>query len=143
MRNTNGRVFGGLLMRRGVEIAFATAYCFSGGRPHFVEVDEVEFVKGVDVGDLLELSSQVLYVDYHLGQAHIHVEVLAHVIRPEERSRHHTNTFSFTFTLDDGKTCATVLPGTAAESQRVVGACSTSMIRCLVAPFTLTLPLRV
>ena len=47
--------------RRGYEIAFATAYMFSGTRPRFVMVDEVTFQRPVDVGDLLRLRSLVLH----------------------------------------------------------------------------------
>ena len=37
-RNTAGRIFGGFLMRRAFELAYATAYLFSGSRPTFEEV---------------------------------------------------------------------------------------------------------
>eukprot|EP00955_Chlamydomonas_euryale_P061230 357951-Chlamydomonas_euryale.AAC.5 len=57
--NMHGRIFGGFLMRRGYELAFATTYAFAGVRPTFVKVDEVVFVKPVDVGDLLRLESKV------------------------------------------------------------------------------------
>lgn len=46
-RNIHGRIFGGFLMRRAFELAFATAYTFAGSAPLFVEVDHVDFLKPV------------------------------------------------------------------------------------------------
>lgn len=46
-RNIHGRIFGGFLMRRALELAFATAYAFAGSAPCFQEVDHVDFLKPV------------------------------------------------------------------------------------------------
>lgn len=46
-RNIHGRIFGGFLMRRAFELAFATAYGFAGSAPCFLEVDHVDFLKPV------------------------------------------------------------------------------------------------
>ncbi len=59
-RNTHHRVFGGFLMRRAFELAFATAYQFAGAQPVFREVDEVTFQRPVDVGDLVRFESVVV-----------------------------------------------------------------------------------
>lgn len=40
-RNMHGRVFGGFLMRRAYELAFATVHTFAGSRPRFLQVDRV------------------------------------------------------------------------------------------------------
>lgn len=40
-RNMHGRIFGGFLMRRAYELAFATVHMFAGKRPNFIEVDQV------------------------------------------------------------------------------------------------------
>lgn len=37
-RNTHGRIFGGFLMRRAYELAFATTYTHAGTRPAFAKV---------------------------------------------------------------------------------------------------------
>lgn len=37
----SGRIFGGFLMRRAFELAFACAYTFAGWRPQFVRCEEV------------------------------------------------------------------------------------------------------
>ncbi len=41
-RNPHGRVFGGFLLRRAFELAFATCYLFAGTRPVFDCVDDVQ-----------------------------------------------------------------------------------------------------
>lgn len=48
-RNIHGRIFGGFLMRRAFELAYATAYAFAGSAPCFVEVDHVDFLKPVSL----------------------------------------------------------------------------------------------
>ena len=40
-RNMHGRIFGGFLMRRAYELAYATVYMFAGSKPKFVQVDRV------------------------------------------------------------------------------------------------------
>ena len=63
VQNLHNRIFGGFLMRRAFELAFATVYCFAGARPIFLEVDQVSFSLPVDVGDLLIFNSHILYTD--------------------------------------------------------------------------------
>ena len=126
-RNTAGRIFGGFLMRRAFELAHATAYLFAGRRPVFLELDEVTFRSPVSVGDLLRLESCVLYTSEQmdiLGRLTIHVEVLAEVIKPEERSSVTSNSFNFTFGVSEhadgsGKAALANVPG-APELRRVL-----------------------
>ncbi|CAL9023072.1 unnamed protein product [Prunus brigantina] len=93
----HGRVFGGFLMYRAFELdvingiilfsTVATAYDFAGLVPCFSEVDHIEFLKPVDVGDFLLFKSCVLYTKPEdPEQLLIHVEVVAHVTSPEKRS---------------------------------------------------------
>lgn len=56
-RNIHGRIFGGFLMRRAFELAFATTYAFAGAAPHFLEVDHVDFVRPVSGQTQLELAT--------------------------------------------------------------------------------------
>ncbi|XP_021762761.1 acyl-coenzyme A thioesterase 9, mitochondrial-like [Chenopodium quinoa] len=99
-RNIHGRIFGGFLMHRAFELAFSTAYAFAGVRPSFLEVDHVDFLKPVDVGDFLRFKSCVLYTELEDPEHPlINVEVEAHVTRPEIRSSEVSNTFYFTFTI--------------------------------------------
>lgn len=123
-RNCNGRIFGGFLMRQAYEIAFSTAYKFAGAHPRFLEIGEVCFHKPVDIGDLVNLSASVM-LTYTQLRPRIHVEVVASVLSPEQKSSEITNTFSFTFELRPAKgqavpTVKRVFPSTVVCARRVV-----------------------
>ncbi|XP_057781345.1 acyl-coenzyme A thioesterase 2, chloroplastic isoform X2 [Salvia miltiorrhiza] len=125
-RNIHGRIFGGFLMRRALELAFATAYAFAGSAPCFHEVDHVDFLKPVDVGNFLRFKSCVLYTELeNPRKPMINVEVVAHVMRPELRSSEVSNKFYFTFTvnsdaLKNGRKIRNVVPATEEEARRVI-----------------------
>ncbi|CAL5386145.1 unnamed protein product [Camellia sinensis] len=127
-RNIHGRIFGGFLMHRAFELAFSTAYVFAGMMPCFLEVDHVDFLKPVDVGDLLRLTSCVLYTELETtDQPLINVEVVAHVTRPELRSSEVSNTFYFSFTVHPEVNAMKnefrirkVVPATEEEARRVL-----------------------
>ncbi|GKV43076.1 hypothetical protein SLEP1_g50416 [Rubroshorea leprosula] len=127
-RNIHGRIFGGFLMHRAFELAFSTAYTFAGLVPCFLEVDHVDFLRPVDVGDFLRFKSCVLYTELeNPDQPLINVEVAAHVTRPEIRSSEVSNTFYFTFTLRpeakatrNGFKIRKVVPATEEEARRIL-----------------------
>ncbi|KAL5201207.1 hypothetical protein ABZP36_035561 [Zizania latifolia] len=125
-RNLHGRIFGGFLMHRAFELAFSTAYAFVGQRPCFLEVDHVDFLKPVDVGDFLRFKSCVLYTQLdNPEQPLVNVEVVAHVTRPELRRSEVSNTFHFTFTvssdaLNKGLKIRHVVPSTEEEARHIV-----------------------
>ncbi|KAK4803850.1 hypothetical protein SAY86_003667 [Trapa natans] len=125
-RNTYGRIFGGFLMRKAFELAFSTTYAFAGAAPQFVEVDHVDFLKPVDVGNFLRLKSCILYTELdNPDEPLINVEVVAHVTRPEQRSSEVSNRFYFTFTIrpeafNNGLKVRKVVPATEEEARRVL-----------------------
>ncbi|KAI4326343.1 hypothetical protein MLD38_031667 [Melastoma candidum] len=127
-RNVHGRIFGGFLMHQAYELAFSTAYVFAGLVPYFLEVDHVDFLRPVDVGDFLRLSSCVLYTELEKpDEPLINVEVVAHVARPEMRTSEVSNTFYFTFTvrpeakaLTKGSKIRNVVPATEEEARRIL-----------------------
>ncbi|XP_042015659.1 acyl-coenzyme A thioesterase 2, chloroplastic-like [Salvia splendens] len=127
-RNIHGRIFGGFLMHRAFELAFSTAYAFAGMMPSFTEADHVDFLKPVDVGDFLRFKSCVLYTEAeNSDRPLIHVEVVAHVTRPELRSSEVSNTLYFTFTVrpeakarNNGHTIRKVVPATEEEARRII-----------------------
>lgn len=45
-RNMHGRIFGGFLMRRAYELAYATVHMFAGTKPKFIQVDRVRAADG-------------------------------------------------------------------------------------------------
>ncbi|WOL04452.1 hypothetical protein Cni_G13173 [Canna indica] len=135
-RNLHGRIFGGFLMNLAFELAFSTAYAFVGQRPCFLEVDHVDFLKPVDVGDFLRLKSCVLYTQLeNPKQPLINIEVVAHVTRPELRTSEISNTFYFTFTvsreaLNNGLKIRNVVPATEEEARRVLERMDAETIFC-------------
>ncbi|KAJ8612117.1 hypothetical protein CTAYLR_002479 [Chrysophaeum taylorii] len=126
-RNTAGRIFGGVLMRRALEIAFATAYRFGGAEPRLVELERVEFIRPVDVGALLALNSFVTLSeqprDVSLHPPLVHVHVQARTWRPQRRESMLANTFSFVFALPGApRPLKTVVPTTRIEAELQVRA---------------------
>lgn len=127
-RNIHGRIFGGFLMHRAFELAFSTAYAFAGMVPCFLEVDHVDFLRPVDVGDFLRFKSCVLYTELeNQDQPLINIEVVAHVTRPELRSSEVSNTFYFSFTvrpeakaMNSGFRIRNVVPATEEEARRIL-----------------------
>lgn len=120
-RNTAGRVFGGVLMRRALELAYATAYAFGGTEPRLVELERVDFIRPVDVGALLALTSLVtLTRQSRQADQHpiIHVNVQAATWRPQIRESILANTFSFVFALPGApRNIKTVVPATRSEAE--------------------------
>jgi acyl-coenzyme A thioesterase 9 len=48
-------------MRLGFELSFSTSYIFSKSQPFFVALDDITFLKPVEIGDILKLKSTVVY----------------------------------------------------------------------------------
>lgn len=95
--NTAGRVFGGYLMHRAYDLAQATSYIFAGAYPHFLEVDQIDFKKPVDIGDLVRLKSRVVFTNDDPIMSVVMVEVTCQVVRPEKASSFVSNSFNFVF----------------------------------------------
>ncbi|XP_075395033.1 acyl-coenzyme A thioesterase 9, mitochondrial [Tenrec ecaudatus] len=109
-RNIFNRIFGGFLMRKAYELAWATACSFGGSRPFVVAVDDIMFQKPVEVGSLLFLSSQVCFTQNKYIQVRVHSEVAS------LQSREHTTTNVFHFTFMSEKEVPLVYPKTYGES---------------------------
>ena len=62
-RNVNGYVFGGYLLRRGLEAAWLSAYKHCKRPMIFAGADDVTFARPVEVGKIIEVSSRVAFVD--------------------------------------------------------------------------------
>ena len=129
--NLANQIFGGFLMRRAFDLAYATAYVFAGRRPRFLEVDQVAFTIPVSVGDLTNFQAQVIYADVHdelrgfniyQGQKDvpiISIEVSAWVVEPEQASAKLSNKFIFTFAGDAGMEIRKALPSNMEEARKM------------------------
>ncbi|XP_012943834.1 acyl-coenzyme A thioesterase 9, mitochondrial, partial [Aplysia californica] len=111
-RNLYNKIFGGFLMRKAYELAWTNASLYTNTRPRMCKiVDDILFLKPVEIGDLLFLSSQIVYSKGQDLQVHVHAEV----VNPDTDVRQTTNDFHFTF--DTGlPDLPQVLPKTYAES---------------------------
>ena len=124
------QIVGCLLVSEPPLVAYSTAYVFGGTLPIFYEVDQVSFSMPVNVGDLINVHSRVLYCtsvkealpdfDVFEGQRNIplvSVQVEAWIIDPVQASAQLSNQFFFTFALPAGTDIRKVLPGNMEEAR--------------------------
>ena len=122
-RNLSDQIFGGFLMRRAFELAFTCCYLHGGSRPHFVELEEVQFKRPVEIGDMLRIEALVTYATMSPSPV-VHVEVTTSVVRPEERVAQISNIFNFTFALnlhlepEGNQTMKEVVPSNEHEARK-------------------------
>ncbi|PVD18341.1 hypothetical protein C0Q70_20890 [Pomacea canaliculata] len=92
-RNLWSKIFGGFLMRKAFELAFADASLYCKNRPTLTVVDDIIFLQPVEIGSLLFFSSEIVYTEGSLMQVRVHAEVLDILTG----SRNTTNYFYFVF----------------------------------------------
>lgn len=116
-RNIHNNIFGGYLMRRAYELAYANTSLFMGSSsPTLLSMDEVIFRKPVHVGTLLNLKSGIVLSE---GFPHrsVQVRVIAEVINIDKGTRETTNIFHFTLASgNDSIKLRRILPKTYAET---------------------------
>ncbi|KAI8096078.1 acyl-CoA thioester hydrolase [Thamnidium elegans] len=116
-RNIHNNIFGGYLMRRAYELAYAnTALFMKTSSPTLLSMDEVTFRKPVHVGTLLNLRSGIVLSEGYPHRS-VQVRVIAEVINIEKGTRETTNVFHFTLASGDDKVkLRRILPKTYAET---------------------------
>jgi acyl-coenzyme A thioesterase 9 len=123
-RNVHGKVFGGWLMRRAFETAWAAGWKATGALPKFLALDDISFQHPVEVGTLVRFDARLSHA---LGPPHktYVVSVTATMSRPHEaadarlRSGLTTNTFEFTFYCDPDR-IPRVYPRTYGEAMQFI-----------------------
>jgi acyl-coenzyme A thioesterase 9 len=127
-RNVHGKVFGGWLMRRAFETAWAAGWRATGALPKFLALDDISFDHPVEVGTLVRFDARL---DYSLGAGSktYGVSVSTTMSRPHEaadaelRRGRLTNTFHFCFHVgDDIAVLPRVYPRTYAEAMQWIEA---------------------
>ncbi|CAO3693183.1 unnamed protein product [Rhizopus stolonifer] len=122
-RNIHNNIFGGYLMRRAYELAYAnTALFMRSSSPVLLSMDEVAFRKPVHVGTLLNLKSNIVFSE---GFPHrtVQVRVVADVVNIQQNTREVTNIFHFTLiTGSPDVRLRRILPKTYAESMLWINA---------------------
>lgn len=109
-RNIFNKIFGGFLMRKAFELAWATACVYGGSRPSAAAVDDILFQRPVEIGALLYLSAQVCYTKGEYIQVRVHCTV----VDPVTKERNTTNIFHFTLVSE--KEVMQVFPKSYGES---------------------------
>ena len=103
MRNVHNKVFGGYLMRKAYELAWANANVVTRGPVYFLELDDIFFQAPVEVGSLVEFQARSTYGFNSSGSeipSTLSVSVRADVMDPVTWKRQRTNTFEFVFSCD-------------------------------------------
>jgi len=115
-RNIHGRVFGGLLMRESLELAYACVML----QPYFAEpiiyfIDDIYFIKPVDIGDFIRYTALMTYTEGSL--AHVKVEVEKAVIGENDVKYQKATEFNMvlTFKKPEGKDLI-IIPETYEEA---------------------------
>ena len=116
-RNIHNKIFGGYLMRQAFELAWTNACLFCGSNPQFVALDDTWFRCPVEIGSILNFTSQVMYTD-PLESGYFQVSVTAEVIHPVTQARTTTNVFHYTFRSKDGAPVPLVFPKSYAGAMR-------------------------
>ena len=100
-RNTNGKIFGGSLMRRAYELARTTAYVFAGpnAHPYLVASDTITFLRPVEIGSVIEFGAKVVYSGGWPDRM-FQVKVETHIRDLVTGQQFMSNTFQFTFECD-------------------------------------------
>ena len=62
-QNMYGKIFGGFLMRKALELAYTNAKMYCKGRVAIRSMDHIEFAKAVEIGHVLHFDSFVTYTD--------------------------------------------------------------------------------
>ncbi|KAI9274699.1 HotDog domain-containing protein [Phascolomyces articulosus] len=116
-RNIHNNIFGGYLMRRAYELAYANSTLYlKSQHADLLAMDEVIFRKPVHVGSLLNLKSEIIYSEGHPHRS-FQCRVVAEVVDIEKDTRETTNVFYFTMAATDEKTePRRILPKTYAET---------------------------
>ncbi|KAI8339003.1 acyl-CoA hydrolase [Chlamydoabsidia padenii] len=115
-RNVHNNIFGGFIMKKALELSFATASTFLRSKaPIVLSMDGVTFRKPVFVGSLLSMKAGIVYAPGYPHRS-IQVRVVAAVIDIEKNTKETTNVFYFTLSCtDDHIKVPRVLPRTYAE----------------------------
>ncbi len=113
-RNIHDYIFGGYLMREAFELGYLCGQMACRARLSFLSVDELAFKHPVPIGAVLQLNAQVVYSTGDL----IHVEVIADVVSVQSGERKTTNTFHFTYRVEDSRTKIIIKPSTYVEAMK-------------------------
>ena len=94
-RNTAGKIFGGHLMSVATELSWINAYMLSGSFPRLVEIDDITFIRPVEIGSIVKFRSLCAFTDPKKRRVVVAIAIEHH--DPITHNRDTTNTFFFTY----------------------------------------------
>ncbi|KAF1751360.1 hypothetical protein GCK72_017914 [Caenorhabditis remanei] len=119
-QNMYGKIFGGFLMRKALELAYTNAKMYCKGRVAIRSMDHIEFAKAVEIGHVLHFDSFVTYTDGKYIQVKVAASIsdqnklpeLAKMNNPTlgQEARVNTNVFNFTMESMENPDVLTVVP---------------------------------
>ncbi|CAI5453279.1 unnamed protein product [Caenorhabditis angaria] len=119
-QNMYGKIFGGFLMRKALELAYVNAKLFCKGKVSIRSMDQIQFAKPVEIGNILHFDSYVTYNQGDLLQLKVVASIsdeakfkeIAKTKVPSmgQEARLITNVFHFTMQSVENKEIMKVLP---------------------------------
>uniref|UniRef100_A0A8R1HKV3 HotDog ACOT-type domain-containing protein n=1 Tax=Caenorhabditis japonica TaxID=281687 RepID=A0A8R1HKV3_CAEJA len=119
-QNMYGKIFGGFLMRKALELAYTNAKLYCKGRVAIRSMDHIEFAKPVEIGHVLHLNSLVTYTHGKYLQMKVVASIsdqnnlseLAKANLPTlgQEAQIRTNVFNFTMESVENPNTLTVVP---------------------------------
>uniref|UniRef100_A0A8R1E6I5 HotDog ACOT-type domain-containing protein n=1 Tax=Caenorhabditis japonica TaxID=281687 RepID=A0A8R1E6I5_CAEJA len=119
-QNMYGKIFGGFLMRKALELAFTNAKLYCKGRVSVRSMDQIEFRKAVEIGNILHFDSFVTSTNGKYIQMKVVASVSDQNRLPElakinnatlgQEARVNTNVFNFTMESVENPSVLTVVP---------------------------------
>ncbi|EGT49583.1 hypothetical protein CAEBREN_12494 [Caenorhabditis brenneri] len=119
-QNMYGKIFGGFLMRKALELAHTNAKLYCKGRVAIRSMDQIEFRKPVEIGHILHFDSLVTYTQGKYIQVKVAATIsdqhklpeLAKLNNPTlgEEARVNTNVFNFTMESVENPNVLRVVP---------------------------------
>uniref|UniRef100_A0A1I7UMR6 HotDog ACOT-type domain-containing protein n=1 Tax=Caenorhabditis tropicalis TaxID=1561998 RepID=A0A1I7UMR6_9PELO len=119
-QNMYGKIFGGFLMRKALELAYTNAKMYCKGKVAIRSMDHIEFAKAVEIGHVLHFDSFVTYTDGKYIQMKVAASIsdqnklpeLAKMNNPTlgQEARVNTNVFNFTMESVENPNVLTIVP---------------------------------
>ncbi|MES1908378.1 MAG: hypothetical protein MHM6MM_001328 [Cercozoa sp. M6MM] len=114
-RNMANKIFGGFLMRRAFELARCAAYQFCPQTPSLLAVDDVTFLRPVEIGSMLCFDAEVVYSSAQACQIQVSTRIMDLTSNVHKKQSVLSNVFSFTFGCETSE-MPLVLPETYDEA---------------------------
>lgn len=96
-RNNHNKIFGGFLMRHGLELSWALAYTFTKRTPKLENMSDISFIRPVEVSSLISMQAHILYTQLN----YMVIVVLAEVLDPITGAMTTSNSFYYIYSVAD------------------------------------------